>query len=157
MDSRKYMIIDLEKKGDKRMFVTEQVVHISENNNGLWAVKFSTSQRIFNYNKSRLLYLTNPISVDLIEKGLYIKNRHITNVSELLKFDYGRLIFYHVVYNNGFTEIHSPKLLGAASESGSEVFEVKYFEDKAYRQYKEDVEFQKDEDDWFGTKRDILG
>ena len=104
MDSRKCMIIDLEKKGDKRMFVTEQVVHISENNNGLWAVKFSTSQRIFNYNKSRLLYLTNPISVDLIEKGLYIKNKHITNVSKLLKFDDGRHVFYHVVYNNGFTE-----------------------------------------------------
>ena len=104
MDARKYMIIDLEKKSDKRMFVTEQVVHISENNNGLWTVKFSTSQRIFNYNKSRLLYLTNPISVDLIEKGLYIKNRHITNVSELLKFDDGNHVFYHVIYNNGFTE-----------------------------------------------------
>ena len=104
MDARKYMIIDLEKKSDKRMFVTEQVVHISENNNGLWTVKFSTSQRIFNYNKSRLLYLTNPISVDLIEKGLYIKNRRITNVSELLKFDDGNHVFYHVIYNNGFTE-----------------------------------------------------
>ena len=104
MNPRKYMIIDLEKKGDKRMFVTEQVVHISENNNGLWAVKFSTSQRIFNYNKSRLLYFTNPIGDDLIEKGLYIKNKHINNVSELLRFDDGRHIFYHVVYNNGFTE-----------------------------------------------------
>lgn len=104
MNPRKYMIIDLEKKGDKRMFVTEQVVYISENNNGLWDVKFSTSQRIFNYNKSRLLYFTNPIGVDLIEKGLYIKNKHINNVSELLRFDDGRHIFYHVVYNNGFTE-----------------------------------------------------
>ena len=36
------------------------------------------------------------------------------------------------LYNNGFTEIHTPKLLGAASESGSEVFEVKYFDRKAY-------------------------
>ena len=36
------------------------------------------------------------------------------------------------LYNEGFTEIHSPKLLGAASESGSEVFEVKYFDKKAY-------------------------
>jgi len=36
------------------------------------------------------------------------------------------------LYHNGFTEIHSPKLLGAASESGSEVFEVKYFDRKAY-------------------------
>lgn len=33
---------------------------------------------------------------------------------------------------NDFTEIHTPKLLGTASESGSEVFEVKYFDRKAY-------------------------
>ena len=36
------------------------------------------------------------------------------------------------LYNNGFIEIHTPKLLGAASESGSEVFEVKYFDKSAY-------------------------
>ncbi len=33
---------------------------------------------------------------------------------------------------NDFIEIHSPKLIGAPSESGAEVFEVKYFERKAY-------------------------
>ena len=31
-----------------------------------------------------------------------------------------------------FLEIHTPKLIGAASESGSEVFEVKYFDRNAY-------------------------
>lgn len=31
-----------------------------------------------------------------------------------------------------FIEIHSPKLIGAASESGADVFEVKYFDTKAY-------------------------
>ena len=36
------------------------------------------------------------------------------------------------LYAKEFTEIHSPKLIGAASESGSEVFEVKYFDRKAY-------------------------
>ena len=38
------------------------------------------------------------------------------------------------VYINGldFTEIHTPKLIATASESGSEVFEVKYFDRKAY-------------------------
>ena len=36
------------------------------------------------------------------------------------------------LYENKFTEIHSPKLIGAASESGSEVFEVKYFDRPAY-------------------------
>lgn len=34
--------------------------------------------------------------------------------------------------NNDFTEIHTPKLIGTASESGSSVFEVKYFDRKAY-------------------------
>lgn len=34
--------------------------------------------------------------------------------------------------NHDFTEIHTPKFIGTASESGSEVFEVKYFGKKAY-------------------------
>ena len=36
------------------------------------------------------------------------------------------------LYNQDFTEIHTPKIIGTASESGSSVFEVKYFNDKAY-------------------------
>ena len=35
-------------------------------------------------------------------------------------------------YKENFTEIHSPKLIKTASESGSSVFEVKYFDTKAY-------------------------
>lgn len=34
--------------------------------------------------------------------------------------------------NQNFMEIHTPKLIGTASESGSDVFEVKYFDRKAY-------------------------
>jgi len=36
------------------------------------------------------------------------------------------------VYKEGFTEIHSPKMIAAASESGSDVFELTYFDGKAY-------------------------
>jgi len=36
------------------------------------------------------------------------------------------------VVKNNFTEIHTPKIISAASESGAEVFEVKYFDRKAY-------------------------
>ncbi len=36
------------------------------------------------------------------------------------------------LYSKNFTEIHSPKLIGTASESGSEVFKVKYFDGDAY-------------------------
>jgi len=33
---------------------------------------------------------------------------------------------------NGFVEIHTPKLMGSASESGAELFKVEYFERQAY-------------------------
>ncbi len=36
------------------------------------------------------------------------------------------------LYERKFIEIHTPKLIKTASESGSSVFEVKYFKDKAY-------------------------
>ena len=36
------------------------------------------------------------------------------------------------VVKNDFIEIHTPKIISAASESGSQVFEVKYFDRKAY-------------------------
>jgi len=35
-------------------------------------------------------------------------------------------------YSNKFIEIHSPKLMSTPSESGAELFEVKYFEGKAF-------------------------
>ena len=86
MDTRQYMIVDLERRGDKHMFITEQVSFISENKNGLWAVRFSSSTRVFNYNKARLLYFTDPETMDFSEKGLYIKNKHISNMAEVLRF-----------------------------------------------------------------------
>ena len=36
------------------------------------------------------------------------------------------------LYDNDFIEIHTPKLIGAASESGSDVFKVEYFGSEAY-------------------------
>ena len=104
MDAGLCMIVDLERRGDKRMFITEQVVEISEERNGLWAVRFSSSPRVFHYNHSRLLYLTHPETIDIGEKGLYVRNRHITNVSELLRFTDGLHTFYRVTYANGYCE-----------------------------------------------------
>ncbi|MCE9272914.1 AAA family ATPase [Bacteroides fragilis] len=102
MDTRQYMIVDLERRGDKRMFITEQVSFISENKNGLWAVRFSSSTRVFNYNKARLLYFTDPENIDFSEKGLYIKNKHINNVAEVLRFFNARHTFYRVTYTNDY-------------------------------------------------------
>ena len=94
MDAQKCMIVDLERRDDKRMFITEQVASISE----------SSSPRVFNYNHSRLLYLTHPEAIDFLEKGLYVRNKHITDISELLRFTDGRHTFYRVTYANGYCE-----------------------------------------------------
>lgn len=102
MDVKQCMIVDLDKRGDKRMFVTERVYSISMNKKGLWAVRFQSSPHVFNYNPSRLLYLTNPETIDLGEKGLYINNKHINNVSELLRFGNNYYTFYRVTYDNGY-------------------------------------------------------
>jgi len=45
MDAKQCMIVDLERRGDKRMFITEQVASISENKSGLWTVQFLSSSR----------------------------------------------------------------------------------------------------------------
>ena len=40
-------------------------------------------------------------------------------------------LFREFMYDNGFTEIHSPKLIGGASEGGANVFTLKYFDQPA--------------------------
>lgn len=98
------MVIDLERLGSKRMFITEEISYIKRNDQGLWTVRFKSSPRIFNYNKGRLLYLSKPERIDIVDKGLYIQNKHITNVAELLRFTDGHHTFYRVTYTNGSVE-----------------------------------------------------
>ena len=104
MDSQQYMVIDLERLGSKRMFITEEISYIKRNNQGLWTVCFKSSPKVFNYNKGRLLYLSKPERIDIVDKGLYIQNKHITNVAELLRFTDGHHTFYRVTYTNGSVE-----------------------------------------------------
>ena len=41
-------------------------------------------------------------------------------------------LFRDTLHKNGFVEIHTPKIISAASEGGANVFEVSYFKQKAY-------------------------
>ena len=104
MDPQQDMVIDLERLGSKRMFITEEISYIKRNNQGLWTVCFKSSPKVFNYNKGRLLYLSKPERIDIEDKELYIQNKHITNVAELLRFTDGHHTFYRVTYTNGSVE-----------------------------------------------------
>ena len=63
-------------------------------------------------------------------RWLDLRNEYNFNIfkiqSDMVKF------MREFMYSRDFTEIHTPKLIGAASESGADVFEVKYFDKKAY-------------------------
>ena len=70
------------------------------------------------------------IDTRLNHRFLDLRNAYNANIfkiqSELVKS------LREFLYKKDFMEIHTPKLQGTASESGSEVFEVKYFDRKAY-------------------------
>ena len=100
MDIRQCIIVDLERKGDKQMFVTDKVSSITTNKNGFFTVRFFSSPSFFNYNPSRLIYITHPEIIELGEKGLYIRNKHINNIAQLLRFTDSRYTFYLVFYTN---------------------------------------------------------
>ena len=63
-------------------------------------------------------------------RWLDLRNEYNFNIfkiqSDMVKF------MREFMYSHDFIEIHTPKLIGAASESGADVFEVKYFDRKAY-------------------------
>lgn len=104
MDAKKCMIVDLEPRGGRQKFITEAVASISVTRNGMWAVRFLSGSRVFNYSRSRLLYLVNPEEIDLNDKGVYIMNKHITDANHLLRFTDGTHTFYHLTHATGFHE-----------------------------------------------------
>lgn len=78
----------------------------------------------------------SPINEDTsIDQRIDYRWLDLRNQKNLLMFKIQTLVqdcFRKFLIERDFIEIHSPKLIGTASESGSEVFEVKYFDTKAY-------------------------
>jgi len=88
--------------------------------------------------KFNLVHLAEdyPINKDLNEellgdrRHLWLRSRKMT---ASMKIRSSVLFALHeCAHKLGFTEIHAPSMSGAASEGGSDVFEVKYFDKKAY-------------------------
>lgn len=71
----------------------------------------------------------------LLDTRLNYRFLDLRNEKNLLIFKVQTCLFNAMreyVLKNNFIEIHTPKLIGTASESGSDVFELDYFGDKAY-------------------------
>lgn len=98
------MIIDLERLGTPKMFITEQVAYIDQHDRGFWTVRFTNSNRVFQYNRCRLLYFDRPQRINISEKGLYINKKRIKDVREVLMFANVSNRFFRITYSNGYTE-----------------------------------------------------
>lgn len=98
------MIVDLEPRDGGSMFITEQVASIKEQKGGHWVVRFVKSSRVFQYSRYRLLCLTNPEEIHLGERGLYVNNRRITDVAQVLRFAGANDSYYRITYANGSVE-----------------------------------------------------
>ena len=78
----------------------------------------------------------SPINEDTsIDQRIDYRWLDLRSQKNLLMFKVQTLVqecFRKFLIERDFIEIHSPKLIGTASESGADVFEVKYFDTKAY-------------------------
>ena len=96
--------LDLEKQGDKKMFISERLESIKMNEHGGWTVRFKYSSGFYQYNKARLLFMHDPEVVNLEGRGLYVRNKRVSNIAELLRFTSPQRDFYRVTYTNGYVE-----------------------------------------------------
>jgi len=101
MDARKYMVVDLQRRGEKKMFLTERVESMKQEA-GRYTVMFVGQPRPYTYSRERLLFLQNPEKVDLEGRGLYVRKKHITDATEVYRFGEGDHTFWHIVYENGY-------------------------------------------------------
>lgn len=94
-----------------------------------------TSIEVTSVSESELPINYKDQSSSLIDTKLDYRFLDLRNEKNILMFKVQSVFVEGMrdfLYKNGFIEIHTPKLIAAASESGSDVFAVDYFDRTAY-------------------------
>ena len=102
MNPKECMIIDLQHEGSKQMFITERIRWIKQLDDGSYRVSFRGSpSRFYTYSSRRLCYITHPKRIELEDRGLFVRNRRVRDVTEILLFARGEQMYYRIYDNNG--------------------------------------------------------
>lgn len=104
MNPREYLIINL-KYGEED--ITEKVKFIRYEN-GYWYIRFFNSTTTYQYIYPEILYSKDPLIMDIANKGLYVRNKHINtkeNDVQLIEFDLGHRVVYKLFVNNRYEYI----------------------------------------------------
>jgi superfamily I DNA and/or RNA helicase len=68
----------------------------------MYEVLFSGSTHLFTYRKERLLVLSNPEKIDMEGRGIYIRNKLVSDIAEVYRFGNGEYTFWHIVCESGY-------------------------------------------------------
>jgi DNA polymerase III delta prime subunit len=101
MNPREYMIVDLLRRGNPKMFITERVDDV-KTEKGMYKVSFSGKSRPYTYRRERLQVLSNPEKVELQGRGLYIRKKHITDAVEVYRFGSDDYTFWYIICESGY-------------------------------------------------------
>ena len=71
-----------------------------DNNNYIYKIKYKNSNKIYNYQTSRVKYLTYQEKIDLSNYNFFINNNILNNIKEAYEFNYGNDYYYYIIFNN---------------------------------------------------------
>ena len=86
-------------KGEAR---TSEIESIESNSTTTYQVRFKNNSRPYTYSKEKVLWLSNPETINILNSKIYFNGRQITDVREVLKFTAYNKSYWRIIYNNGF-------------------------------------------------------
>ena len=81
-----------------------QIEHISQESNGVYAVKFKNSPNIFHYRSNDVVILKDSVWHDHLNCKVFIGGREQRNVVDIRSFQQGCLTHWRITFPNGYAQ-----------------------------------------------------
>lgn len=100
MDLQQHLILI---KGEDRTYAVESIRRSGHK----CAVKFQNSKTVYSYLSENVVWLSNPMSLSLEDKHIFVKGRRVENVKALGLFSFGYIKYYALTYSSGSAKHYS--------------------------------------------------
>ncbi len=95
--SREFIILNGQAK-------TLQIDSIERIGSNAFRVRFKNNPKAYTYGEDKVVWLNNPIWVDVANSKVYIGGNQRTDIREVWKFVHGEKVYWRVVHTNGYVE-----------------------------------------------------
>lgn len=99
--------------------VTSNISYCNSNSkNNTYMVKYKGSNKLYNFSKSRIKYITNSKLLNLKDYIFYVDNNLLQNLKEVYEFECENNFYYHVIFNdNNYVDYSYHKLKKISKDS----------------------------------------